>query len=65
MPTPRVNLPSSCTAAVAAAWAMTAGWMRTIGQVTAVVTGSEQAWESAPMTPQTKALSPCSLFHGW
>ncbi len=53
------------TAAVAAAWATTAGWMRTVGQVTAVVTGSEQAWEIAPITDQTNGLWPCSSFHGW
>ena len=51
------NRPSSCTAAVAAAWAMTAGWIRTVGQVTAVVTGSEQAWEIAPIiAPDERAL---------
>jgi len=50
---------------VAAAWAMIAGWMRTVGQVTAVVTGSEVAWAMAPMTAQTKGDSPCSSFQGW
>ena len=65
MPTPRVNLPSSWTAAVAAACAITAGWMRVVGQVTAVVTGSRQAWERAPIIPQTNGLCPCSSFHGW
>jgi hypothetical protein len=39
--------------------------MRTVGQVTAVVTGSLVACDSAPMTDQTKALWPCSSFHGW
>ena len=33
--------------------------------VTAVVTGSEQACERAPITPQTNGLWPCSSFHGW
>ncbi len=64
-PTPRVNFPSSISALVAAAWAMIAGCVRIIGQVTAVVTGRSQAWLIAPMTLQTKGLLPCSLFHGW
>ena len=51
---------------VAAAWAITAGWMRTVGQVTAVVTGSRASpAASAPITDQTNGLSPCSSFHGW
>ena len=37
-PTPRPKFPPSSTADVAAAWAMTAGWMRIVGHVTAVVT---------------------------
>jgi hypothetical protein len=35
---------------------MIAGWIRTVGQVTAVVTGSSQTWEIAPMTDHTNAL---------
>lgn len=65
LPTPRTNRPSSCTAAVAAAWAMIAGWMRMVGQVTAVDTGSEVASDSAPITLQTNELWPCASFHGW
>ena len=65
MPTPSTNRPSVITAAVAAAWATIAGWMRTVGQVTAVVMGSEHASESAPITDQTNGLWPCSSFHGW
>ena len=65
MPTPRTNRPPVITAAVAAAWATIAGWMRTVGQVTAVVMGSEHASESAPITDQTNGLWPCSSFHGW
>src|SRR5688500_1115173 len=42
-----------------------AGWMRTVGHVTAVVMGSEHASESAPITDQTNGLWPCSSFHGW
>src|SRR6185437_1269531 len=65
LPTPSTNRPLSCTAAVAAAWAMIAGWMRTVGQVTAVVTGSVTASDSAPITDQTNGLWPCAPVHGW
>ena len=53
LPTPRLKRPSSSTADVAAAWAITAGWMRTVGQVTAVVIGSDTVSDSAPIVPQT------------
>ena len=53
------------TALVAAAWAMIAGWIRTVGQVTPVVTGRSVASASAPITDHTNALWPCSSFHGW
>ena len=37
---------------------MIAGWVRTVGQVTAVVTGSEQAWEMrADHRPHERALA--------
>ena len=65
VPMPSTNRPPSIRADVAAAWAMIAGWVRTVGQVTAVVTGSEQTWEIAPITDHTKGLWPCSSFHGW
>ena len=39
--------------------------MRTVGHVTAVVTGSEHACDSAPITDHTNGLWPCSSFHGW
>ena len=66
MPTPSVKRPSSSTADVAAAWAMIAGWIRTVGHVTAVVTCMPgTAVASAPITDQTNGLSPCSSFHGW
>jgi hypothetical protein len=65
VPTPSRNRPSSSTALVAAAWAMTAGWIRTVGQVTAVVTGSPHAWLSAPMADHTNGLCPCASTHGW
>ena len=38
MPTPRKKRPGISAAAVAAAWAMIAGWMRIVGQVTPVPT---------------------------
>ena len=64
-PTPRTNRPSCCTAVVAAAWAMIAGWIRTVGQVTAVVIGRVTASDSAPITDHTNGLWPCASFHGW
>lgn len=65
LPTPRTNLPSSSTDEVAAAWAMTAGWTRTVGQVTAVVTGRSHTAQMAPITDQTNGLWPCSSIQGW
>ena len=53
------------TPLVAAAWATIAGWMRTVGQVTPVVTGRLVASASAPMTDHTNGLWPCSSFQGW
>ena len=66
LPTPSAKRPSSRTDDVAAAWAMIAGWIRTVGQVTAVVTcmpGTAPA--SAPITDHTNGLWPCSSFQGW
>ena len=66
LPTPRQKRPSNKTAEVAAAWAITAGWILTVGQVTAVLTfipGVARA--IAPITDQTNGLWPCSSFHGW
>jgi hypothetical protein len=40
------------------------GGMRTVGQVTAVVTGNDTASDSAPITDHTNGLLPCSAFHG-
>jgi hypothetical protein len=42
-----------------------AGWIRVVGQVTDVVTGSLVTWEIAPMRDQTKLDCPCSSSHGW
>ena len=65
LPSPRQKRPSSNTADVAAAWAMIAGWIRSVGQVTAVVTFIESvAWAIAPITDQTNGLWPCSSFQG-
>ena len=64
-PIPRLKRPPSITEEVAAAWAMIAGWMRNVGQVTAVVTGSEVACERPPITDHTNGLLPCASFHGW
>ena len=44
---------------------MIAGWMRTVGHVTPVVTGSVVASARAPITDHTNALWPCSSFQGW
>ena len=41
---------------MAAAWAITAGWVRTVGQVTAVVTGIDITSDNAPITDHTKGL---------
>src|SRR2546430_6386139 len=65
LPTPSANRPSCRTALVAAAWAMIAGWIRVVGQVTAVVTGSRQTWLSAPIVDQTKGLWPWASIQGW
>jgi hypothetical protein len=56
LPTPSTKRPCNWAAAVAAACAMIAGWMRTVGQVSAVVTGSAVACESALMIPHTNGL---------
>jgi hypothetical protein len=44
---------------------MIAGWIRNVGQVTAVVTDSDVTCDNAPITPHTNGLCPCSSFHGW
>ncbi len=65
VPTPRWKRPPSIIAEVAAAWATTAGWMRTVGQVTAVVTRSRVVAAMAPMTDQTKLDWPWRSVQGW
>ena len=57
MPTPRKKRPGIIAATVAAAWAMIAGWMRTVGQVTPVPMRSPiVACAMAPITLQTNGL---------
>ena len=66
MPTPRVKRPSpSSTADVAAACATIAGCVRTVGQVTAVVTGRSHTCATAPIIDHTNGDCPWALFHGW
>ncbi len=65
MPLPSVNLLPVSSAEVAAACATIAGCWRTSGQVTAVVTGSDVAWDTAPITDHTNPLCPCSSSQGW
>jgi hypothetical protein len=60
-----VKRPSSSTALVAAACATITGCTRMIGQVTAVVIGSPQTCDRAPIIDQTNGLLPCSSFQGW
>ena len=62
---PRRKRPPVITELVAAACATTAGWIRTVGQVTAVSMGSDTASESAPITDHTNGLWPWASFHGW
>ena len=65
-PTPRRKRPSKSTAAVAAAWATTAGWIRTIGAVTAVVQRTLRVRAAiAPSSPHTNGDEPCASCQGW
>ncbi len=50
---------------MAAACAITAGWMRTVGHVTAVVTRRFVVAAMPPMTLHTNGLSPWACNHGW
>jgi hypothetical protein len=52
--------------AVADACAITAGWVLIVGQVTPVPSRSPSVASAiAPITAQTKGLSPCRSVHGW
>jgi hypothetical protein len=64
-PTPRAKRPPVKIALVAAACAITAGWIRIVGQVTAVMIGRSVACAIAPITDHTNGLWPCSSIHGW
>ena len=50
---------------MAVAWASTAGWMRRIGQVTAVVTSRPVVAAMPPITDQTNGDWPWLSIHGW
>ena len=66
VPTPSMNRPGSSAALVAAACAMMAGWIRTVGQVTPVTMESRWVtWEMPPMTLQTNGDWPCVSTQGW
>ena len=57
LPTPSTNRPSSSTAAVAAAWATIAGWMRTSGRSPPCVIGSGSPATGAEHAPDEGALA--------
>ena len=66
MPTPRKNRPGIMLAAVAAACATIAGWMRVVGHVTAVPSRRRSVVAAIPpITLQAKGLCPCLSVHGW
>ena len=66
LPTPKRKRPSSIAAEVAVACATTAGWMRSVGQVTAVVSGIRSVTAAtAPITFQTNGDWPWASFQGW
>ncbi len=64
-PSPSQKRPGYMAPRVAAAWAMTAGWYRKPGVVTAVPKGSVVRCPSAPMNAHAKAALPCEGTHGW
>ena len=59
VPTPRKKRPSIITCEVAAAWAMIAGWMRMVGQVTPVPSRScsVACGDAADHAPDERALA--------
>ena len=66
VPTPRPKRPGIRVATVAAAWATIVGWMRIVGQVTAVwICSVDVTAARPPSTLQTNGELPCSSFHGW
>jgi hypothetical protein len=65
VPTPRKKRPGIIAAAVAAAWAIIAGWIRMVGQVTPVPRYSlVVAWAIPPMTLQAKKALPLLIYPG-
>ena len=50
---------------MAVAWAIIAGWMRMVGQVTPVVTVSSVVAAMPPMTDHTNGDWPWRSIHGW
>ena len=66
MPSPRKKRSPNSNEVVAAAWATTAGWIRTIGHVTPTPTRNRSVLAAiAPSTLHTNGLWPCALTHGW
>ena len=66
VPTPRKKRPGIIAAAVAAAWATMAGWVRRIGHVTPVPTERRfVTLAMPPSTDQTNGLCPWRSDHGW
>ena len=67
LPTPKRNRPSRSSDAVAVAWARTAGWMRTVGHVTAGGDGDRRVgrrrWHRS--RPTRTGEWPCSSTQGW
>ena len=65
-PTPKKNRPSNSNDVVAVAWAMIAGWMRMMGQVTPTPTRSRSVVAAIPpSTDHTNGLWPWAVTHGW
>ena len=65
LPMPKRNRPGAMSSDVAVACASTAGWIRYVGQVTAVVISRLVVAAMAPMTDHTNGLSPWASIHGW
>ena len=61
----KADMPSRAREAVAAAWARMAGWIRTVGQVTPVVTVRLVVAAIPPITVHTNGLWPWLSFQGW
>ncbi|GAA2542018.1 hypothetical protein GCM10010210_10740 [Pseudonocardia hydrocarbonoxydans] len=65
-PTPRVKRSCETRASVAAAWAMTAGWYRIVGQVTPLTSPIRSVRAAiAPNRVQLNGLWPWTSSQGW